>query len=149
MIREVRILIERSNFKVSLQCLLFDDEERILLLKRTNTSYANNMYSLPGGHLEKNETIVDGMIRELEEEVGVLLSYKDLELIKVINRRINNNNYIDFIFKASLKGKAVENREKDLCSRMIFREVDNIPKSSLPVVKKIMENSDFFVFMEE
>lgn len=56
---------ERTIFKVSVQGLLFNNNSKIVLLKRTNTSYCNNMYTLPGGHLEIGETIIDGIKREL------------------------------------------------------------------------------------
>lgn len=142
-------MIERTNFRASVQCFVYDDKERFLLLKRSNTSYCNNMYALPGGHLDRNETIVDGMIRELDEEIGVKLSSNELRLIKIVNRTIGNNNYLDFIFKTSLNGRKASNKEKELCSRMIFREKEKLPKETIPIIKKIIESDDYFITMEE
>ena len=142
-------MIERKNFRASVQCFVYDDKERFLLLKRSNTSYCNNMYALPGGHLDRNETIVDGMIRELDEEIGVKFSINELRLIKIVNRTIGNNNYLDFIFKTSLNGRKASNKEKELCSRMIFREKEKLPKETIPIIKKIIESDDYFITMEE
>lgn len=142
-------LTERTSYKASVQCLVYDDSERLLLLKRINTSYCNNMYALPGGHLEKGESVIGGMIRELEEEIGVKFTFNELNLKKIVNRTIGNNNYLDFIFKTSLNGRRVINKEKDLCGRMIFRTIDKIPKRSVPIIKKIIENDDYFITMEE
>ena len=142
-------MTERTSYKASVQCLVYDDNGSFLLIKRINTSYCNNMYALPGGHLEKGESVIDGMIRELEEEIGVNFTCDELKLIKIITRTIGNSNYLDFIFKTSLKGRKVINKEKDLCSRMIFRTMDKIPKGSIPIIKKIIENDDYFITMEE
>ncbi len=139
----------RASFKSSVQCLLFDDNERILLLKRSNTLYCDNMYALPGGHLEIGESVVEGMRRELLEEVGINFSLSELKLVKIINRKIDTDNYIDFIFKAKLNKRKVRNMEKDVCSRIIYRALSNIPKNSIPVLKKIINNDDFFMTMEE
>lgn len=141
--------MERTTYKASVECLVYDDKDRVLLLKRTNTSYCNNMYSLPGGHLEKYETVLEGMIRELNEEIGIKFTSDELKLIKIVNRTIENNNYLDFIFKTSLKGRKVVNMEKELCSRMLFREKNNLPRNSIPIIKEILKNDNYFIKMEE
>ena len=35
--------------------------------------YSNNNYHLPGGHLEEGETLEEGLVREIQEETGVLI----------------------------------------------------------------------------
>ena len=39
--------------------------------------YLDNTYQFPGGHVEKGESVVDGLIREIEEETGIVLEKKD------------------------------------------------------------------------
>ena len=140
---------ERTIFKVSVQGLLFNNNSKIVLLKRTNTSYCNNMYTLPGGHLEIGETIIDGIKRELYEEIGVMFSNNELSLIKIINRKVNNENYIDFIFKGELKERQVINKEKNKCSEIIYRNIKNIPENSIPILKRIVKNDIFYDVMDE
>ena len=113
---------KRGVFKVSVQALIYNNSNEIVLLKRSSNLDYGNMYSLPGGHLENNESITSGIIRELKEEIGVTFDEDELELIKVINRKISKENYIDFIFKGSLNNRKVTNLEKDKCSRIIYRE---------------------------
>ena len=47
--------------------------QTILLIKRKNNPF-KNFYALPGGFLDKNETLHDAAIRELKEETGIAIS---------------------------------------------------------------------------
>ena len=50
---------------------------KLLLLRRGPTAkWKAGMYCLPGGKLEKGETLKDGAIRELFEETGIVI-YRD------------------------------------------------------------------------
>jgi ADP-ribose pyrophosphatase YjhB (NUDIX family) len=49
---------------------VFRDDGRVLLARRTRPP-ADGMWSLPGGRLEPGETLEQGALRELMEEVGV------------------------------------------------------------------------------
>ena len=40
--------------------------------------YCDNTYQFPGGHLEDNESLENGLIRELKEETGINISDFDL-----------------------------------------------------------------------
>lgn len=57
--------------KIGISCLVFDSPrlERILLIKREKPPL-ENMWSFPGGRLDADEHIKDGMIRETYEETG-------------------------------------------------------------------------------
>lgn len=47
---------------------------KILLGKRKG-SHGSGFYSLPGGHLEKGETMAQAAIREVEEETGIVCEH--------------------------------------------------------------------------
>ena len=48
-----------------------DDQGRVLILKRANTSHGDGLWCLPGGMLDYGETMVQGAQRELREETGL------------------------------------------------------------------------------
>lgn len=50
----------------------------ILLVKRKGNP-GKDLYALPGGHLNANELIVDGAVRELKEETRIAIQKKDLK----------------------------------------------------------------------
>ncbi|MDD2665479.1 MAG: NUDIX hydrolase [Methanocellales archaeon] len=51
---------------------------KIVLIKRKNPPY-ENYYALPGGFVEKGETVEQALIREAKEETGL-----DVEILKLV-----------------------------------------------------------------
>lgn len=52
-------------------CLICD-ETRILVEEKCGTSYSGGLV-FPGGHVEKNESLQDSVIREMKEETGLTI----------------------------------------------------------------------------
>jgi len=52
--------------------ILLNKDNHVLFLKRSNymEKYAGEM-DLPGGHIKENESLLDGLKREVEEETGL------------------------------------------------------------------------------
>jgi 8-oxo-dGTP pyrophosphatase MutT (NUDIX family) len=49
-------------------------EKKILFLQRSNDCKEPGTWTAPGGKVEKDETPIEGIIREFQEETGILLS---------------------------------------------------------------------------
>jgi 8-oxo-dGTP diphosphatase len=60
--------------RVGAYALCVDDEERLLLARVGGTASARGMWTLPGGGLDWGERPEDGVLRELEEETGLMAS---------------------------------------------------------------------------
>ncbi len=55
---------------------------KLLIVKRCKTDrYKSCTWEFPGGKLEHNEMIIDGLIREIKEEVNIDVSNKKIELL--------------------------------------------------------------------
>ncbi len=66
--------------------------------------------AFPGGHIEKNESIVDSVIREIKEETGLLIS--NVRLCGIKQWFKNDVRNICFLFKtSSFKGELSSNNE--------------------------------------
>jgi len=50
-------------------CVLFDEQRRVLLIRRANPPFAN-AYALPGGFVDVGEKVETACRRELKEETG-------------------------------------------------------------------------------
>jgi len=75
-------------------CLIYKDDE-ILLQNRIKPDWSG--YTLPGGHVEKDESIVESVIREMREETG--LNIYEPKLCGVKQFPIEGGRYIVFLFK--------------------------------------------------
>lgn len=72
-----------NRHSVSVAAVITNDDGNVLVIKRRD----NGAWQLPGGVLELNETIDDGVIREVREETGVQIKpirltgiYKNMNL---------------------------------------------------------------------
>lgn len=62
--------MEIFSVPVSVHLLLRKDN-KILLMRRKNTGFADGMYSMPAGKLEPKESVEDAIIREAREEINI------------------------------------------------------------------------------
>jgi 8-oxo-dGTP diphosphatase len=82
--------------------LLIVKENRFLFCKRRpDDEVYGGYWGLPGGTVEENETPVEGMIREVEEELGITISdFRFLDKYpyegnKIMNIYVRDNNDFD------------------------------------------------------
>ncbi|BAS07486.1 phosphatase NudJ [Arthrobacter sp. Hiyo4] len=68
----------KARIVVSAVCV-FDDAGRLLTVRKRGTS----MFMHPGGKPEAGETAVHAAARELQEEVGIVVDPRELELMGV------------------------------------------------------------------
>lgn len=83
-----------ENCELTMLCLIYQDQ-RILLQNRVKKDWAG--YTLPGGHVEPGESIVDACIREMKEETGLTVS--NVKLCGIKQFPDGENRYIVFLFK--------------------------------------------------
>jgi 8-oxo-dGTP diphosphatase len=68
---------------VTIDCVVFDERDRLLLIRRRNPPFAGQ-FALPGGFVDPGETTEDAARRELLEETG--LEAHNLRLIGVYSK---------------------------------------------------------------
>ncbi len=84
-----------ENVELTVLCLLTDGK-RILLQNRVKEDWKG--YTLPGGHVEKGESFVDAVVREMKEETGLTVFHP--RLVGVKQFPIEGGRYIVLLFKA-------------------------------------------------
>ncbi len=94
-------IYKKFRFKIIPTVYLFlVRENQILLSRRYNTGFHDGEYSLPAGHLERNKTLTEAIIRKAKEETDVELDQKDLRLVQVMHRKETNEERANFFFLA-------------------------------------------------
>lgn len=120
--------------------MLFMRDGNILLLRRTNTGYADGKFSLVAGKLDGNEEVKQAAIREAREEIGVSLRPDDLEVASVVHRKSDTGEWIDFFLTVKRWEGEPVNREPDKCSEMAWVPLDELPHDMIPHVRKAIRN---------
>ncbi|KAA3658575.1 MAG: NUDIX hydrolase [Chloroflexi bacterium] len=67
-------------YPIAVQALIIDDDERFLLLSSPTRNGHNEWQTISGG-LDANETVLDGVLREVKEEGGEDLRVRPLTVI--------------------------------------------------------------------
>lgn len=74
-------------------------DNKVLMVKETKEE-AKGLLNFPAGHLEKDETLIEGAIREIKEETGY-----NAEIISLIDTQYfsrKDKNYVAFVFLGEL-----------------------------------------------
>lgn len=143
----MRIRIEEKRNSVPITALLIlKKDNKILLLRRYNTGYEDGNYCFPGGHLDQGEPIHQALIREANEEIGIRINARDLNLVHVINRKIKNNAYVDFIFECTTWEGNPYIAETNKADDLKWFDLNEIPNNIIPFMKEVFsKNKNFYI----
>lgn len=96
-----------ENVELTVLCLIYRGD-RLLLQNRQKPDWPG--YTMPGGHVESGESIVDAVIREMKEETG--LTVRNPRLCGIKQFPIENGRYVVFLFKTDeFEGSVVSSDE--------------------------------------
>lgn len=99
-----------ENAELTVLCLI-QDGNRVLLQNRVKNDWKG--YTLPGGHVEADESFVDAVVREMKEETG--LSIKNPRIVGIKHFPMENGRYIVLLFKATeFEGTVVSSEEGEM-----------------------------------
>jgi len=114
-------------------------ENKILLLRRYNTGFQDGNYSVIAGHLDGNESATNAMLRETQEESGIIIDTNDLRLVHAMHRK-SEHERIDLFFTATNYQGEVQNMEPNKCDDLSWYPINNLPNNMVPYVRKAIEN---------
>ena len=112
-------------------------DAHVLLGLRRGTGYCDGMFHLPAGHLEAGETVLQGIVREAEEELGILLREADLRLDYVLHHRSSPDRMALFFSARQWAGEPT-NREPDKCEGLAWFGIDRLPQNIVPYTQSAL-----------
>lgn len=77
-------------------CMIYDDGGNILIQDRQNENWPG--VTFPGGHVEKNESFVEAVSREVLEETGLIIHHPELCGVKQFQTN-EGARYVVFLYK--------------------------------------------------
>ncbi len=146
----------RKCLAIGVTGLIVDEKGRILLEKRSD----NGQYCLAGGALDLDETVTDGVKREVREETGINVTNGKLFMIqsgKAMDHFYPNGDvtqYVDiiFLFSVSSLKNPIAPQDKE-STKVFFCEPDKLPpekdffQGSYRVIQKFLRK-DFDVTID-
>ncbi len=126
----------KKRFKVPVAVhMLFERHDKLLMLRRMNTGYEDGKWSVPAGHVDKNESITTALIREMKEELGVLPLNYTFEHILHKKDPVDGEERVDLFFSCNRwKGK-ITRMEPDKNAALKWYTFSNLPVDTVDYVK--------------
>ena len=129
---------DHSKFRSAVHLFLVRDE-RILLMRRFNTGFEDGKYGVPAGHIDRNESASEAMIREAKEETGITISIDKLKMVQVMHRK-STEEYIDFFFEVKEWHGTPNIGEPDKCDDLNWFATSQLPPNIIPYLRVSIEN---------
>ena len=106
----------------------------------------------PENQPDQGETFTQCIIREAEEEVGIVLKPEDLEVVHVMHRNsgtAEDNERVDVFFTARQWQGEPQNREPHKCDDVSWFNLDELPDNVIPYIKQAIEGIKNRVYYSE
>ena len=118
-----KVISEDRTERVELTVLcLVEDCNKILLQNRVKNDWQG--YTLPGGHVERDESFVDAVIREMKEETG--LDIKNPILVGVKQFPIKYGRYVVFLFKTNEFEGVLKSSDEGKMEWVEYNDISNL-----------------------
>ena len=103
---------------------------KVFLIKRANTGYRDNEWSLPAGKVDGNETFTMAAVREAHEEAGVTVDPENMRYALTMHRKSDNapdEAWVDTLFVCEQWEGEPHNAEPHKHSEGEWFDLDNLP----------------------
>lgn len=128
--KDRKTIHEQMLWHRHVSCWIMNEKGELLFQKRAACKERNaNKWSKTGGHVDSGETAEQGVIREVEEEIGIHLEPKDLELIEVFKSREKTNKYFAYDYFVVVNYKIEEyTLQEEEVSEVKYFTIEEIEK---------------------
>ncbi|WP_371501504.1 NUDIX domain-containing protein [Kitasatospora sp. NBC_00374] len=113
--------------------LVVVEDGRVLLGRRKGTSYADGLWHVPAGHMEPRESVTRAMAREADEELGITIAERDLDLLHTVHHLDHDGGggRLQLFFRPAHYTGRITNREPDKCHELHWWPLDALPGTTV------------------
>lgn len=131
--------------------LIFEQQGQILLQLRSKCrQFYPDCYALPAGRVERAESIIEAAIREADEELGVKLLAKDLQVLHCCYQRRSANDFsLVFYLKVAAWQGTITNLEPQKHPEMRWVSWSELPENLAPHHRQALEKISVQQFYDE
>lgn len=95
----------KTPVELTNMCMIYDDQGNVLVEEKLVRNSKGLIF--PGGHVESNESVVDSMIREIQEETGLTIS--NLQFCGIKDWiEFDGSRYMVFLYKTSTYSGSIQ-----------------------------------------
>jgi ADP-ribose pyrophosphatase YjhB (NUDIX family) len=116
--------------------LILRRQDKVLLLLRANTGFADGSWSVPGGCLDAGESLPEGAAREAREELGIAIDPGELAFAGLCHHADPDGEARLGVFFAGRRwiGEPV-NAEPGKCDKIDWFSLDDLPGDMVPYIR--------------
>lgn len=119
--------------------LILRRKGHILLGRRQNTGFGDGAFNPPAGHLEQDESVVEALIREAREEIGIVIEPADVHFAHVVHNAYGPGR-VAFFFEVTRWSGEVRNIEPEKCSQLRWFPLDKLPHPMIDYIREAIEH---------
>jgi len=112
--------------RVGVGAFITDAAGRLLLVKRRRDPEAG-CWGLPGGKVDFGETLIDAVVREIEEGVGVAIVVTELICIVDQIDQAQETHWVAPVYRATIKSGEPRNREPQALEAVDWFKLNDLP----------------------
>lgn len=125
-LRRMLVRLGTPSFTVGAVLVLRRQDGRVLMVDQRHTGG----WALPGGHLRRGEDPLDGVLREVHEEVGLHFERAQLPPpIALVNAHARR---VDLVFVLDADGQQPRRADEDEVLRLGWFALDDLPAITEP-----------------
>ena len=112
--------------QITVRAIIQNSKDEILIVKRSNASYANGYWNLPGGKIDFGETAEQAICKEIKEETN--LDCKSIHFQFYMDNLPNvmtDLHFVTLFFKCICDGDLVLNNESSAYKWIAPNKLDN------------------------
>lgn len=121
--------------------LLVRGDKFLLTQRAVDAKWAASMWHIPGGSVEDDEEVAEAAIREIREELGVIVSRGDLTFQGLVTYDTSGDHNIDtFYFSTHAWDGEPQIMEPDKCQAIQWVTKGQIPENTVAHAKSILSH---------